>query len=127
MTPHRLHIRDAARRLEGIVEDPIREAGVLLAIALGLPSRADIFTKDPTIDAATSTRFDALVAARAKGVPVAYLRGHTEFFSHRFAVGEGVLVPRPDTERLVEEALALLPERGRAESWTSARAAARSR
>ena len=51
-------------------------------------------------------RLDLLVAQRALGHPVAYLVGRREFWSREFAVGPDVLIPRPDTETLVEAALA---------------------
>lgn len=53
-------------------------------------------------------RLDLLVAQRAIGHPVAYLVGRREFWSREFAVGPDVLIPRPDTETLVEAALARL-------------------
>jgi len=53
-------------------------------------------------------RLDLLVAQRALGQPVAYLVGRREFWSREFAVGPDVLIPRPDTETIVEAALARL-------------------
>lgn len=50
-------------------------------------------------------RFDALVAARAQGTPVAYLTGEREFWGLRLATSPNTLIPRPDTELLVELAL----------------------
>lgn len=50
-------------------------------------------------------RFDALVAARAQGQPVAYLTGEREFWGLRLATSPDTLIPRPDTETLVEVAL----------------------
>jgi release factor glutamine methyltransferase len=55
------------------------------------------------------TAFKRLVAQRAKGHPVAYLTGHCEFWSLRFTVSPAVLIPRPETELLVETALAKIP------------------
>ena len=52
-----------------------------------------------------SARFASLVERRRVGEPVAYLVGEREFLSRRFRVGPGVLIPRPETELLVEEAL----------------------
>ena len=54
---------------------------------------------------------DALIARRAAREPLAYITGHKEFWSLDFAVGPGVLIPRPDTETLIEAALALYPDR----------------
>jgi release factor glutamine methyltransferase len=54
---------------------------------------------------------DALVARREKREPIAYITGHKEFWSLDFQVGPGVLVPRPDTETLIEEALRIAPDR----------------
>ena len=54
-------------------------------------------------------RFEALVTARARGEPVAYLTGRREFWSLDLEVSPAVLIPRPDTERLVELALAHIP------------------
>jgi release factor glutamine methyltransferase len=59
-------------------------------------------------------QFDSLVARRAMGVPVAYLTGTREFWGREFAVGPAVLIPRPETETLVEAALARLPASGAA-------------
>ncbi len=52
-----------------------------------------------------------MVARRAAREPVAYITGHKEFWSLDFEVGPGVLVPRPETETLIEEALRLFPDR----------------
>jgi release factor glutamine methyltransferase len=57
------------------------------------------------------SRFESLVARREKREPIAYITGRKEFWSLDFAVGPGVLVPRPDTETLIEEALRVVPDR----------------
>ena len=59
-------------------------------------------------------RYRALLRRRARGCPVAYLTGEREFFGHPFRVSEAVLIPRPDTELLVETVLARLPGEGAA-------------
>jgi len=59
----------------------------------------------------TGQDFENLVARRESREPVAYITGHKEFWSLDFEVGPGVLVPRPDTETLIEEALRLVPDR----------------
>lgn len=64
---------------------------------------------DATLSAEALARLDALVARRRAGEPMAYLRGEQEFFGLSLQVDARVLVPRPDTETLVEWALALAP------------------
>jgi release factor glutamine methyltransferase len=63
---------------------------------------------DAPVDAALDEAYDALCARRAAGEPHAYLVGEREFHGMTLAVSEAVLVPRPDTETLVDWALALL-------------------
>ena len=60
--------------------------------------------------------YRALVARRASGEPVAYLVGNKEFYGRRYAVDSRVLIPRPDTELLVQVALSLLPRTGGGEN-----------
>jgi len=58
-------------------------------------------------------QLDAKLARRYAGVPLQYIRGHTEFYSRDFVVDERVLIPRPETELLVEAALERAPRNGR--------------
>jgi release factor glutamine methyltransferase len=87
------------------------DAQLLLLHALGRPA-ADrawlIAHDDDTLGAAESQRYDALCRRRADGEPLAYLAGEKEFFGLPLAVDARVLVPRPDTETLVEWALDVL-------------------
>lgn len=85
------------------------EARVLLGHALQL-SRARIISHPETVtDAAHAEAYRRLLARRATGEPLAYLTGRKEFWSLDLAVTPDVLVPRPETELLVERALALRP------------------
>lgn len=87
--------------------DPI-DAEWLLAHALS-QSRAWLFAhRDDPVPALIATTFDALVARREAGEPVAYLTGEQGFWSFVLRVTPETLIPRPETERLVEEALARL-------------------
>jgi release factor glutamine methyltransferase len=61
------------------------------------------------LTAAQEADFRTLVARREAGEPVAYLTGEREFFGHRFRVSPAVLIPRPETEGLVERALEHIP------------------
>jgi release factor glutamine methyltransferase len=85
------------------------DAEVLLCHVLEC-SRAWLFAHgdDPVGDGLRG-RFDALIERRAQGEPVAYLVGRREFWSLPFEVSPDVLIPRPETELLVETALELLP------------------
>lgn len=81
---------------------PALDADVLLAHALGVPKEALVAHPEVELSSDEEARFDVLVARRADGVPVAYLRGFKEFYGLRFAVDPRVLVPRPETEVLVD-------------------------
>lgn len=90
------------------------EAGLLVGHALGLP-RATLFAHpERTLTDAEWRRALALVERRAAGEPVAYITGGREFYGLALAVTPDVLIPRPETELLVELALAHLPPAGAA-------------
>ena len=85
------------------------DAAVLLAHALGR-SRGWLFAHaDDAVTATEAAGFRALVDRRAQGEPVAYLTGTQGFWSLELAVTPATLIPRPETERLVELALERLP------------------
>ena len=91
---------------------PRAEARLLLASVLGLPIEALVARPERRVDEVTAAHFAELAARRAKGEPVAYLLGEKEFYGRSFVVSPAVLVPRPETELLVELALARLqPQR----------------
>lgn len=91
------------------VADARREARLLLMHATGLDAAALLRDRSLAVDA---PGFDALVAARARRVPLAFLVGHQPFWSFDVAVSPDTLVPRADSEALIEAALAAFPERG---------------
>jgi len=109
-TEVRALLDEGAARLARACDDPRREAEVLLGAALGR-SRAWLLAhpETPIVDCDATDRYEALVTRRAQGEPVAYLLGTKEFWSLPLAVAPGVLIPRPETELLVERALAHLP------------------
>jgi release factor glutamine methyltransferase len=91
--------------------DPL-DNRILLGHALRL-SRVGLITQsERALSAEEAVRFAALVERRLRGEPIAYIVGEREFFGLRFAVSDAVLIPRPDTELLVELALERLPPRG---------------
>ena len=84
--------------------DPV-DARALLRHALGVDAAYLIAHPGNTLSDAQVERFDALVARRGAGEPIAYITGAREFFSLEFTVTPAVLIPRPETELLVEVAL----------------------
>jgi release factor glutamine methyltransferase len=93
---------------------PPREAFLLLGHVLGLSEAQILAREDRPVSEEDAARFRALVARRLTGEPVAYLTGEREFYGRTFQVDRRVLIPRPETEHLIETALALdLPERPR--------------
>ena len=104
-------LRAAGERLAVASETPRLDAELLLRHVLGL-DRTGLFVRLPEpLAPADRAAFEALVAARLAGAPVAYLTGEREFMGLPFAVRPGVLVPRPETEGLVEWALRWLAAR----------------
>ena len=86
---------------------------VLLCHVLHLPRVALITQSERALNEAEAQALSELIARRQAGEPVAYLVGQREFYGLPFQVGPDVLIPRPDTELLVELAIARLPARGR--------------
>ena len=101
----------AALQVQSLL-DPL-DNRILLCHALGL-SRVGLITQsERALDEGEAARFAALVRRRLDGEPIAYIVGQREFFGLPFEVNGAVLIPRPDTELLVELALERLPPRGR--------------
>ncbi|MEP7011137.1 MAG: peptide chain release factor N(5)-glutamine methyltransferase [Acidobacteriota bacterium] len=93
---------------------PPREAALLLGRVLGL-SEAKVLARDERpVDPSDALRYQDWIERRAGGEPVAYLLGEREFYGRVFHVDPRVLIPRPETEHLIEQALASpLPPRPR--------------
>lgn len=96
------------------VPEARREAGSLLAYVIARDRTFLIAHADETLTADEASRFRVVVERRAAGEPLQYIRGEQEFFSLDFEVTPAVLIPRPETELLVEQALELLKETERA-------------
>src|SRR5580765_4210483 len=92
-------------------EDPRGEARRLLSAAAGLDAGAVLLRFDDATPWPARTRFLAMIARRADGVPLQLLTGEVGFHDVVLAVEPGVFIPRPETELLVEEALLAVAER----------------
>ena len=102
-------IADATDRLRDVSESPRLDAEILLCRTINMP-RAYLFAHpEDTLDDLTIDRFEAVLGRRASGVPIAYIIGIKEFWSHELAVSPATLVPRPETEILVNLALCEIP------------------
>ncbi len=108
-------IEEGVARLQRIADDPRHEAEILLGAALGKPrSWLLAHPEQQVLDCAATDRFEAQVTRRAHGEPIAYILGEKEFWSLTLLVEPAVLIPRPETELVVERALAHLPADSRA-------------
>jgi release factor glutamine methyltransferase len=86
-------------------ETPLLDTQVLLSHALGC-KKIDLYTRhDDIVSEVDRATFRDLIRRRIEGCPVAYLVGRKEFFSLELEVGPAVLIPRPDTETVVDECL----------------------
>ncbi|MEP7158929.1 MAG: peptide chain release factor N(5)-glutamine methyltransferase [Chloroflexota bacterium] len=96
----------AGQRLtESGSESPRLDAELLLGHVLGVGRATLLAEPESTVSPAQSAAFTALIERRAKGEPVSYIRGLKEFYGLVLSVDERALIPRPETETLVELAL----------------------
>jgi release factor glutamine methyltransferase len=93
----------AAARLAGVSETPRLDAELLMAEALGVSRETMLLSR---LGEAAPAGFDALLDRRLACEPIAYILGRRAFWTIELEVGPGVLIPRPDSETLIEAALA---------------------
>lgn len=102
-------VREARERLARAPFDTSpREAALLVGLALGLDEVGVLTRSRDPVAPEAAARFRHLLDRRAAGEPFAYLKGEREFYGRPFAVDRRVLIPRPETEHLVETTLELL-------------------
>jgi release factor glutamine methyltransferase len=106
-------LETARARLAATSKNPRRDADLLLAHVLGCDQTALLTHPERILSAAESVQFKRLVERRLDTEPMQYLTGEQEFFGLRFEVSPAVLIPRPETEHLVEAVLERF-ERGEA-------------
>ena len=104
-------LEDATRRLETLSESPRLDAELLLARAIDVPRSYLFAHPEEPLDGLAVGRFEAALGRRLTGEPMAYITGVREFWSLELLVTPATLVPRPETELLVELALREIPRR----------------
>jgi len=103
-------LAQTAKTLTNHSDSPILDAEVLLGFVLGKPRTFLRAWCDNTLTDQQITAFETLIRQRQQGMPIAYLTGTREFWSRDFRVTSDVLIPRPDTELLIELSLELIPK-----------------
>ncbi|MEZ5920795.1 MAG: peptide chain release factor N(5)-glutamine methyltransferase [Parvularculaceae bacterium] len=106
-------LREAAAKLPESAT-PLLDARLLAGWALGLDDAALILKGNEGLSTSHTEKLDAALARRASGEPVAYILGEKEFWGLPFKLERGVLVPRPDSETLIE---AIIRRRARDGRW----------
>ena len=102
---------DATKMLQAVSDSPRLDAELLLSRALDV-SRSYLFAHpDDEMDADAARRFQISLTQRAQGMPMAYIAGFREFWSMELIVSPATLIPRPETETIVDQALMRLPRR----------------
>jgi len=105
-------LRSVTERFEKAgIEDPLADAEVLVFHAAAA-DRLTAYMRNPETDGRLRARIARLVRRRIAGEPVQYIVGAVEFLGLRISVGKGVLIPRPETELLVREAIGRLRTSG---------------
>jgi len=89
------------------IENPALEADLLLMHFLGVAREVLMISHDKEIPPPQWAEVQGGLRRRLDGEPMAYILGYREFYKHRFLVGPGVLIPRPDTETIIDAALEL--------------------
>ena len=107
----RRYLNDGAALLSRVSDSPRLEAEALLAYLLKKPRSHLLAWPDKELTPPEAKGFEVLLRRRFSGEPVAYITGVREFWSMPLRVNRYVLIPRPETELLVEKALEYLPKR----------------
>ena len=111
MTKHRSAalVQEGITQLTGRSDSPRLDAEVLLLAACGINRTALARDPDQPIDAQSADAFFSFLKRRCRAEPIAYILGHKEFWSLDIELNDATLVPRPETEILVEMTLDAIP------------------
>lgn len=102
-------IAGATERLASVSDSARLDAEILLCQSIDMPRSYLFAHPEDELDPLTLERFEALLVRRIDGEPIAYIAGTREFWSHELLVSPATLVPRPETELLVDLALQKIP------------------
>ena len=105
-------LADGTEQLRSVSDSPRLDAELLLARALDVARSYLLAHPEDSLDPAAVDRYSLAVAHRARGIPIAYITGEKEFWSMLLTVSPDALVPRPETEILVDQALQRIPRAG---------------
>ncbi len=104
-------IADARTRLKEVSDSGRLDAEILLCQTIDMPRSYLFAHPEDELDDLTQDRFESLLLRRLSGEPMSYITGVREFWSREFLVSPATLVPRPETELLVELALREIPRK----------------
>ncbi|MDE0789128.1 MAG: peptide chain release factor N(5)-glutamine methyltransferase [Woeseiaceae bacterium] len=104
-------ISDAVSRLSDRSDSACLDAEILLCQTINVPRSYLFAHPEDVLDELTRDRFEAQLQRRISGEPISYITGTREFWSHDFLVSPATLIPRPETELLVELALREIPRK----------------
>ncbi|HNP63964.1 MAG TPA: peptide chain release factor N(5)-glutamine methyltransferase [Woeseiaceae bacterium] len=102
-------IASATAHLGDVSESARLDAEILLSTSIDMPRSYLFAHPEDELDSLSLERFETLLARRLDGEPIAYITGRREFWSHELQVSPATLVPRPETEVLVDLALQTIP------------------
>lgn len=110
-TIQEIWLQGTERLTQARIINPRREAQVLLSAVTGLEHAQLIAYSDRSLTTLQEQQFRSFIQRRSDHEPVAYILGHKEFYGLDFVVDKRVLIPRPETEMLVELALSVIQKR----------------
>lgn len=109
--PIRDALRETTARLERVSDSARLDAEILVARAIDMPRSYLFAHPEDALDGLAAERLEETITRRLAGTPIAYITGKKEFWSLALTVSEATLVPRPETELVVELALREIPRR----------------